>query len=97
MWTEGKGNYMRWMITAAVVLWLYGFYAIGQSHPPSVAEGRFADGRYQVVNGTPALSKNIMLLDSVTGSTWMMCSNGDEVHGDYQWCEMAMTSNRPTK
>lgn len=41
-------------------------------------------GRYQVVNGTPDLTRNIMLLDTQTGSTWIKCSDS----GVSGWCLM---------
>ncbi len=47
-------------------------------------------GRYQIVNGTPQYAANIMLLDTVTGNSWVMCSGPDV--GD-QWCKMPQTDN----
>lgn len=47
------------------------------------------NGRYQIVNGTPEMARNIMLLDSVTGKTWQICGGngaaGDEIAS---WCPM---------
>ena len=40
-------------------------------------------GRYQVVNGTPQFARNIMLLDTVTGMTWVYCNASD---GSDTWC-----------
>lgn len=42
--------------------------------------------RFQIVNGTPELSRNIMLLDTKTGDSWLICSGSDGVTG---WCEMS--------
>jgi hypothetical protein len=33
------------------------------------------EGRYQIVNGTPELTRNIMLLDTWTGNTWIVCED----------------------
>jgi hypothetical protein len=55
--------------------------ALGQSR--SVAQS--VGGRYQVVNGTPDMARNIMLLDTATGNTWILC--GDP-QGVSQWCQM---------
>ena len=48
-------------------------------------------GRYQVVNGTPQYAKNIMLLDTVTGESWISCE-GDR--GATLWCKIPL-SNGP--
>jgi hypothetical protein len=77
---------MRWMIVAVAVLGLYAFSVVGQSHPVISST---SSGRYQVVNGTPELSKNIMLLDSATGQSWIIC-NGDN---GAQWCRMFVTDD----
>jgi len=42
-------------------------------------------GRYQVVNGTPEMAKNIMLLDTWTGETWILCGPLNDLG---QWCHM---------
>ncbi len=41
-------------------------------------------GRYQIVNGTPDQARNIMLLDTITGETWLSCT----VEGAFGWCKM---------
>lgn len=41
-------------------------------------------GRYQVVNPTPDRAMHIMLVDTQTGQTWMICM----VEGESQWCPM---------
>lgn len=57
-------------------------------------------GRYQVVNPTPAVASRTMLLDSVTGRTWMICTvlgedkkpiAGTEGSG---WCDMTQADER---
>jgi hypothetical protein len=42
---------------------------VGRSHPDI--------GRFQVVNGTPSMAANIMLLDTATGESWIKCSSED--------------------
>lgn len=42
-------------------------------------------GRFQVVNGTPEMTRNIMLLDTTTGETWILCT---DVGGSTAWCKM---------
>lgn len=42
-------------------------------------------GRYQIVNGTPTYARNIMLLDTQTGRTWVICSARDSTAA---WCSM---------
>jgi hypothetical protein len=46
-------------------------------------------GRYQLFNGTPGLTQNIMLLDTATGQAWVTCS-GDEGR---VWCSMPRTTH----
>ena len=41
------------------------------------------NGRFQVVNGTPELTHNIMLLDTQTGKTWIICGTSPTA-----WCAM---------
>jgi hypothetical protein len=41
------------------------------------------NGRWQIVNGTPEMTRNIMLLDTETGNSWIVCTGaGDET----KWC-----------
>jgi hypothetical protein len=42
-------------------------------------------GRYQVVNPTPQMARNIMLVDTVGGDSWVMCLGP---HGETGWCHM---------
>lgn len=49
------------------------------------------NGRYQIINGTPQFARNIMLLDTQTGRTWIQCETGDSakfVTQGSNWCEM---------
>lgn len=48
-----------------------------------------ADGRYQIVNGTPSMSRNIMLLDTAIGQSWITCENKKE--GRSGWCLLFMS------
>lgn len=47
-----------------------------------------SNGRWQVVNGTPEFAKNIMLLDTWTGQTWVYCSD-DQGNA---WCFVPRTT-----
>ena len=51
-------------------------------------------GRFQVVNGTPEITRNIMLLDSVTGEAWIYCDHQGGVPG---WCYMPRSSTAASK
>lgn len=42
-------------------------------------------GRFQVVNGTPTMARHIMLVDTTTGETWLICDSRD---GRTGWCPM---------
>jgi len=42
------------------------------------------NGRYQIANGTPDQARNIMLLDTQTGKTWIICNGA----GGTAWCIM---------
>ena len=69
---------------------LGGVVACQQPPPPAAGTGsqgtdNLMVGRYQIVNGTPQLSINIMLLDTVTGDSWIKCSSKSV--GDL-WCKM---------
>lgn len=46
------------------------------------------NGRFEIVNGTPDAARNIMLLDTQTGDSWIMCSGSNGVTG---WCRMDRT------
>lgn len=69
------------MITATLV---------AQSKPATSipAPVTVSNGRWQVVNGRPEGARTIMLLDTATGNTWILCA-GAEV-GD-QWCRVSRT------
>jgi hypothetical protein len=45
-----------------------------------------ANGRWQIVNGTPEMSRNIMLLDTQTGDSWIVCSDSK---GVTYWCSLS--------
>ncbi|WP_310569323.1 hypothetical protein [Gemmatimonas sp.] len=46
------------------------------------------NGRFVIVNGTPELARNIMLLDTQTGRTWIACTAKDVGSTDSNWCSM---------
>jgi hypothetical protein len=47
---------------------------VAQSAAPTQASSA---QRYEIVNGTPDLAANIMLLDTTTGESWVICSSPD--------------------
>lgn len=47
------------------------------------------NGRWQIVNGTPEQARNIMLLDTQTGDSWINCK-GDG--GENDWCLIRKTN-----
>lgn len=59
---------------------------------PAPGSSGGSPGRWQVVNGTPDMTRNIMLLDSTTGETWVTCSSED----GRSWCYMPRTNHRTT-
>lgn len=46
------------------------------------------NGRWQIVNGTPEMSRNIMLLDTQTGDSWITCADSK---AGTNWCSMSRT------
>lgn len=50
-------------------------------------------GRFQIINGTPQFARTTMLLDTVTGESWILCSTPEA--GD-AWCAMPRMAD-PTK
>jgi hypothetical protein len=51
-------------------------------------------GRWQIVNGTPQLSENIMLLDTETGNSWITCNlpSPDSISEvSTGWCALTKT------
>ena|SRR5258705_7463881 len=53
----------------------------------AVSNPKAENGRWQIVNGTPEAARNIMLLDTETGDSWITC-NGPEGTG---WCMLPRT------
>lgn len=58
--------------------------------PAAAQERGNQTGRFQIVNGTPQLSKNIMLIDTWTGETWQICTNKE---GEDLWCKMSRSTS----
>ncbi len=54
---------------------------------PAVAPSEV--GRFQIQNGSPAAMSTIMLIDTVTGDSWVYCV-GDE---GKLWCRLPKSSN----
>jgi hypothetical protein len=63
-----------------LVFWL-GVPARGDSRAAVQSGG----GRFQIVNGTPEQARNIMLLDSMSGESWIVCTDEESGTG---WCQM---------
>lgn len=59
--------------------------AWAQEKSKAPAQVQTSGGRWQVVNPTPEMARNIMLLDSQTGETYVMCIDADGASG---WCLM---------
>lgn len=71
---------MRYMAVAGIAVFAVGCReASGQQRPAE------QPGRYQIVNGTPQITRNIMLLDTQVGRSWVICSMRDSTSG---WCPM---------
>lgn len=50
----------------------------------------FAPGRFQIVNPTPQYLRNVMLIDTVTGESWVSCTSKDDQAG---WCALPRWSS----
>jgi hypothetical protein len=65
--------------------------------------GKSDSGRFQIVNPMPTILRNSMLLDTVTGKTWLFCtitdSNGKALDGTEGtgWCEMSQAVGRDSE
>lgn len=55
-----------------MVLWPLDLLAQEPKHRQIVKSG---PGRFQIVNGTPDMARNIMLLDTETGDAWVACED----------------------
>jgi hypothetical protein len=81
-------------VALTLVIVLLGILVLGQktraqapqSTPYRTTVSSQANGRFQIVNGTPDLTRNIMLLDTETGDSWIICTIGEN-NGD-AWCRM---------
>jgi len=60
-----------------------------QSRLKHLSDDSMRVGRYQIVNGMPSTERNIILLDTETGRTWILC-NGKAAQGatSTNWCAM---------
>lgn len=85
----------RMRIVGAVVAGLFVlavWAGVGYAAPRQLSSG--AAGRFQVVNPTPDMSRNIMLLDSMTGETWIACDSRDpDGSATTQWCVIPRTGH----
>jgi hypothetical protein len=48
-------------------------------------------GRYHIVNATPTIAANTMLLDTMTGKSWITCPGTDGLPG---WCSIALRQHK---
>jgi len=69
-------------------------------HRIAQLEGKGSVGRYQVVDPTPGVVRNALLLDTVTGHTWIACTivgdGGKPIEGTESngWCSMSQAAGR---
>src|ERR1700722_7074417 len=94
---QTEGTQMKRMNVAliAALVVLSGVLALAASLPPN-PQGQIPSrstpkpietppiARYQIVNGTPEMTHNIMLLDTQTGKTWIVCT----IDKEDSWCAM---------
>jgi hypothetical protein len=86
-----------WKFVALTLAIVLGFILLlDQTHAqaPQPAPSRVVAsgyGRFQIVNGTPELTRNIMLLDTETGESWITCTDSDN---SSLWCHMERSSAR---
>lgn len=81
----------------SVIIWacivvglLIGFGAGSLGRPVEGVQAQSGQpGRYQIINGTPAMAQNIMLLDTATGQSWITCNNEK---GGTGWCLLFRTN-----
>lgn len=67
----------RWTFAAALALAAGAGVAFAEGEPRPGGQGR-----YVIVNPFPQSVRNTMLLDTITGQTWITCSSGGEI----AWC-----------
>jgi hypothetical protein len=48
-------------------------------------------GRYHITNPTPTNAANTMLLDTITGKSWITCPGGEGLPG---WCSIALRQHK---
>ena len=84
-------------VALTLVIVLLGILVLGQKtraqapqSSPSRVVASQGNGRFQIVNGTPDLTRNIMLLDTETGDSWIICVTTDNADG---WCRMQRSNN----
>ncbi len=84
------------MLSRVVFASLFSFalsasFAAAQSTRPTQPVVGGPNGRFQIVNATPDQTRNIMLLDTVTGDTWLTCTSD----GATGWCPMSRFTGAP--
>ena len=66
-----------------------------QTRAPIPAPVTITNGRWQVVNGRPEAANTIMLLDTATGTSWILCEDKAKDGPGDSWCPMSMYVNKP--
>ena len=74
-----------WILLLAFGLVLFTTWRFGCNSQAASQSGSV--GRYTIVNGTPSMARNIMLLDTITGATWLVC--GDPKGEANGWCPLS--------
>jgi len=85
-----------WKLVALTVTMLSGLLLLlNQTHAeaPNRTAPPQREGRFQIVDGTPEFTKNIMLLDTETGESWIVCTDTDNTS---EWCHMERSSSAAT-
>jgi len=75
---------MKYRIGIAVVFLIIAATCIVIAQQPRVVQPT-ENGRFEIVNGTPDAARNIMLLDTQTGDSWVVCTGSNGVTG---WCKL---------
>lgn len=90
-----KNNFVGAVVGALALLGAGKLFEVrsADAYPPQSAI-QSSGGRFQVVNGTPEMTRNIMLLDTQTGQAWQICGPDTEMS---RWCPMKRLIERPNE
>lgn len=73
------------IVVLAMAVGLVAANANAQDKPSTARQIQTQGGRWQIINPTPELARHIMLLDTITGESWVMCRGPNNEAG---WCRM---------